>query len=316
MGKNFTKKEKQMIERNIENSKYWLSRRIDNINTGLNLMGVYAEINSNNQNQLDFYTLDGHYIASKIIGYTRDYVSEGFGKYPDAKFINYDRVYSFDVFNIDDYSDRYLFRTHSNSESGIGYTLEMFFNSFDTLRDMNISSYHAKDDCIIKEFDIGNHSIRAKIDNAFGPSGNYVDGEEREIWFDSKKPLLFMTEAVWPKQGEMHREIGSGSLAKGAISSNNHLFSHIPDEQMRELMLNITRHPRNKELINYVLNEYEKMIPGITKFIDENFHMYGDIINQEYVSNERTDVMIDNTIMERCNFENIKDAKARTLGKK
>ena len=313
MGENFTEKEKQIVERSIKNAGISLRNKIDNINTGLNLMGVYAEINSNNKNQLDFYTLDGSYISSKIMGYTRDYVSEGLGNYPYAEFIHFDHVYSFDTFKVDGFIDRYLFRTHSTLGSGKGYTIEMFFNKFDSLRQMELSSYHSEDDCIIKEFLIKDCSIRAQVENAFGPLGNYEDGEERDIWYDAEDPLLFMTEAVWPKHGEKYRQISSGSFENGSISSKNHSFDNIPDDRMRELMLNITRHPRNKELINYVLNEYEKMIPGIRDFVGSHFPMYSSVIDHEYVSNEITDTMINDTIMERCNFDNIKGVKARKL---
>ena len=41
--------------------------------------------------------------------------------------------------------------------------------------------------------------------------------------------------------------------------------------------------------------------------------MYDIIINQEYVSNPITDAMINEIIMERCNFDNIKGAKYRKL---
>lgn len=314
MEENFTEKEKQIVERNIKNAGISLRNKIDNINTGLNLMGVYAEINSNNKNQLDFYYMNGSYISSKIMGYTRDFVKEGYGKEPYAEIMDYGREYSFDIFNFDSFNDRYLFRKHSYNKSGIGYSIELYFNNvFNTLKKMYISSYHSEDDCIIKEFEISDIFIRANVENAFGPSGNYEDGEEREIWFNSDSPKLFMTEAVWPKQGKNHRQISSGSLDEGVILSYHHYYGDIPALEMKSLMLNITRHPRNKELINYVLNEYEKMIPGIKKFASDNFKMYGNVLNEEYVSDEITDNLINDTIMERCNFENIKGAKARKL---
>lgn len=314
MKENFTEKEKQIVESNIKNAGISLRNKIDNINTGLNLMGVYAEINSNNKNQLDFYYMNGSYISSKIMGYTRDFVKEGYGYYPYAEIMDDGSKYSFDIFNIDFFNDRYLFRTLSRNKSGIGYSIDLYFNNmFNTLTKMNISSSHSKDDCIIKEFEISDKSIGANVENAFGPSGNYEDGEEREIWFDSESPILFMTEAVWPKYAKNHRQIISGPLDEGVISSNHYSYSDISDSKMKSLMLNITRHPRNKELINYVLNEYEKMIPGIKKFASDNFEMFSKVLNEDYASNEITDTLINDTIMERCNFENIKGAKARKL---
>ena len=304
---------KQIVDNNIKKVAIWLESRIDKLNIGLNLMGVYAKINENNKNQLDFYETEGIYIGSKLYGYSSVYEGSDFGKYPNGKFISYNQVYSFDVFKSNDYNDRYLFRTYSNNGLGKGYTIEMFFNIFDTLKEMSISSYRSEDEFIIKEFTIGDGEIKAKVENAFGPSGNYEDGEEREIWYASKAPLLFMTEAVWPKYRDTFNQIQSASIEKGVISSNNIILRDIPDDKLREIMINITRHPRNKELINYVLNEYEKMIPGLRKFVADNFQMYDNVINQEYVSNPITDAMINETIMERCNFDNIKGAKSRKL---
>ena len=316
-----TYSEQEAMKINLKNKKIaseTIEQNLDKINSGLKLLGVYAEINGAIDNQLDFYTNDGEYISSKMIGYLGSTIIEDYGKSLYATFIDiYENIYSFEVFKCDNRVDRYVFRKFSSKKEGTGFKIEMYFTKlFDFLEKMEISSHHKNDDYIIKEFEIGKDELRYELSNNFGAYGNYVDGESRDLWYrgnnaDSDK-FISMREQIWPKT-EANARFIQKDLLNNIIKSNNYSTDLLTDEEMNNISLNIARHPRNKEAIEYVLNEYEKLIPGITKFIEDYFVIYSHIMDYSYVENEITDLMINDTIKEECNFENIKTAKARKL---
>ncbi len=312
-----TEEKRKIMEDNVNQAKVSISQKIDKINYGLYFLGVYAKINSNNKNQLDFYKLNGRYIGSKLMGHTKECAMQDLGKYPYATFIEeYSRqIYSFDVRNAGR-CEGYSFSTNSLYESGKGFRLEMNYDlSTNCLDNIEIKSYHPEDDFISKEFEIGKDEIRAEVDNIHGGAGDFDNGIAREIWYRGSNASLGNLIAMSERSsgyGRDYNAIHSG-VCERKIDSENYSTGIIPKFELDRISLNIARHPRNKELISYVLGEYEKMIPGITGFIINNFSIYTQIMNRDYVRDELTDNMIKETINKKCNIESVQDVKKRDL---
>ena len=59
---------------------------------------------------------------------------------------------------------------------------------------------------------------------------------------------------------------------------------------------NIITHPRNKNLIGYVIKELNNEFLGIKEFIENNFALYNSIMNTEYSGNEFITLLIESNI--------------------
>ena len=172
----------------------------------------------------------------------------------------------------------------------------------------DIYSVDKYDDYIIKKIDIRHDELRAELNNQFGPYGNYVDGEKRMIWYITPEneriyPAFFMSEEVWPNTGDMFRQI-SEETGRSIALDDEYTTGPLSYNKFNKVALNITRHPRNKETIQYTIDELNKKYPGIKELVVDNFPIYSLIMDGEYVSEPGLDEMIRKTIIAKCDIKN------------
>ena len=75
-------------------------------------------------------------------------------------------------------------------------------------------------------------------------------------------------------------------------------------EQFESVALNITRHPRNMETLEYILDSFEQDLFGVRDYLSTNSIPYKNIMNGEYIYDPYIDNMIQSTILEECNLKN------------
>ena len=303
--KEYTAEEKALIAKNKKLITAELKKYISTINIGLSFYGIHAKINNNSENQLDFYDIKNNLIYSRQFEDTCGILVSDFDIRLNTEFVdNYGNTIKY--FLDDSHNYRHCFIL-SSPEKKYGYRIELTYNKNNTvLENIEVRTTNANDDYVFKRLNIDEGNLYAELNNQFGPYGNYIDGEKRKIWYISPKnivnyPNFFMTESVLPNSTENYHQISGG--LNGLSLDKTYTTGPLTCQQFNSASLNITRHPRNKETIEYILDELDKQLPGIKTFTINNFSIYSDVMNGEYESDPVLDEMINNTIQNECNIK-------------
>lgn len=90
------------------------------------------------------------------------------------------------------------------------------------------------------------------------------------------------------------------------------VMTGLTKDQFYNLSTLIACHPRNRELIIYTLNELDKQLPGIKKYVSDNFWLYNVLSDENsYKSNPIVEAIIQSTIHEKCNINNSSKSKVK-----
>lgn len=301
----YTEEEKKLIEKNKKLITRELKRYINTINLGFSFYGYHAVINEENVNQLDFYDKDDNLVYSRQFEDTCGILVSDFNTRLRTEFVDkLGNEINYFLDNIDNCRHGFLLSSPENEK--YGYRIELTYSKDNSiLEGIEIKTVNANDEYIIKELIIDNGNLRVELNNQFGPYGNYDDGEERYLWYTNSKsivyPTFFMEECVWPNLDDKYNQI-SGDL-NGLLLDENHTTGPLTYSQFDEIALNITRHPRNKETIEYTLNNLEEKLPGIKELIINSFPIYNYVMNGEYQPDPEIDEMINKTIIKKCNIK-------------
>ena len=292
-----------------------LKNELNRINLGLQCLGLYAKINPEHENQLDFYNNSHSYICSKIYGNDCSYICKDFQNVSETSIHDnsngVDQTYSF-IYDSYFACNIYSFVASSESNLGKNYEIKMFYDKqTNEIIKMSLYSCNLNDEYIKKSFVVGVDEIFAGIDNIDLNDKNH-NTISRKIHYRGKVGNKFKILNMCERESTKDED-WSSIYGDEEIYSDNYSTGTITKEEFDKKILNITRHPRNKELINYVLEEYNKMIPGITEYIMTYFPIYNKIMDYCYVNDELTDNMINDVIKEKCNLNQSKEVKSKGL---
>lgn len=164
-----------------------------------------------------------------------------------------------------------------------------------------------------KKFEIDNCDLQVELNNQFGPYGNYEDGEKRYLWYrnpnlsNGQDNLLFMIETEWG--GKEHCLSCDGFTI---TIDDKEIASGLTLEQFYVLATSIASHPRNRELIIYTIDELDKQLPGVKKYVSDNYLLYNELTNENsYEFNPIVGSIIESTIHEKCNINNNSICKSK-----
>ena len=304
--KGYTEQEKKLIAENkiriTKELKYYNSI----INIGLGFYGIHAIITTENENKIDFYDQDNNLLHSRIFEDTDGIIGIEAMLDQRLKCEFKDTFGNTIMYLVDD--KRHIFLLSAPEGQKYGYRVEITMGNDNNYERICIKTTNANDDYVIKNINIDSGDLHVELDNQFGPYGNYVDGERRHFWYKDTKIsgtcLLFMTEDEWRLKG--HHLIGD---ADGIKIDNKEVVSGLTNEQFYLLSTQIARHPRNKEMIVYALEEIDKQLPGIKDFVSNHFPLYNFIVNYEDQPNIIVDAIIQATIHPKCNLKNYNPPK-------
>ena len=285
-----------------------LKNNIDKIAYGFAFFGLSVEINKDNECALDFYDSNNNLICTISF-------EDMFGiNIEDNKNIlaNSDQ---FNRYNVSYYYDNYgvnkhIFSLTEPKGNRDGVRFEFLYDKEDNLEHLDIRASYANDPYKLVQFEISDNGIHAMINNQFGHHGNYVDGEHREVkLYESHSnhgPYFYMIEEQWPDEwGESLHSV-SGSVAGFDFDLNN-VIGELSYKEFDSIAYNLVRHPRNKETIETVLSYIDSKIPGLKRYVQDNFIMYDYIIDNDYVSSPEMDERISRLFLEACNIDALKN---------
>lgn len=188
---------------------------------------------------------------------------------------------------------------------------------------------------IITEFETNSYSFHAKLENAFGPWGNYIDGTSRSINYNdiTKSPyrgcLYFMNfEKVC--NGESHylilRPNYHDELNPNGITFETsdfidnekgiHEFSrNVERFEVPEITYQLLALPRTKKLVDYILNSINNTLPGIKEYImnKSDFMVEVDQIMNNHIAFSEVESLSEGCRVSQCDLpEEIEEYKIDT----
>ena len=270
-----------------------LDSNINVLNTGLGFFEIHAVIN---EKQLEFYDKNNNLLHTEELNKLEN-ISIDF----NDKFNN-SISYSYSVGG-ENSCDRHVFIYNRDEDNN--YKIE-FYSKDDKSKSIEIRLNNRKEEFINKRFDIGKDFIDVEINSIHGHRGNNVDSIERRLWYTTPThypyPLLFMTEATWLNGGNFL----TGNDKGIEVSKSNFyetIITPLTDKRFEELSTLIACHPRNKELIEFVINKIGNDLPILKDFIVNNFSIYSHIMDKKYEKNTLVDLLVDSTINDKCDIK-------------
>lgn len=291
---NHTKKNKSPSEKEMQITKI-LNQRLWIIKTGFHFLGIKVILNEKNLNQLDFFNFENELIYSKKFEDTEILIDQSTLEFIDCfknKFTYYCN------------KDTNTF-SYSSKANNYYYRVDITQQPREKVSEIAVEITDANSNYIIKRFKISDDTLEVELNNQSGPYGNYDDGIERSLHYKSgqlsKNDLfLFMTEDEWYEKGHL-LFVSSGKV----MLDGKEQVSKLSVRECRKVSTLIASHPRNRELILYTINELDKRLSGIKKYISDNFSLYSKLTNEDtYESNILVDTLVESTIHEKCNINN------------
>ena len=257
------------------------------INTLLKLVGYSAQLNSNN------------------IGYMNIYDIKTGKKHARAKITN---------------PIEFKFIDNNGEEISIESTNLTVANTHMITKGCEICLFHDSKDFEVYKIEKGNDFYLESLflnDNYISASVNNIayndyikDGEERRICYRKDKNYLgsLMIErnivsTDYKCLGINDNEIVSINYSAG---KGNTIYAKFDNEdELDNAVLQISVHPRNKELIEYVINDFDRELTGLKDYIQNKYEVYNKIMQTEYTNNSVINLLVERTIDESCNLSNM-----------
>ena len=307
----YTLKKINLREKKEAKITYDLSQYIEIIKTGFKFFGINVSLSKEKVNQLDFFNNENKLIFSKKFEDIDGIISK-FDRMLNQKFRT---EFSDSLGNKFTYlcdNDTHIFILYSELNN-YSYCVEITQPLNQKPSRIRISTTDANSNYIIKEFEISDCDLIAELNNQFGVYGNYEDGEKRYLWYRNPKlskrkdNLLCMIEDEWYQKGHYLNSDGYEITIDG-----KKVMTGLTQDQFYNLSTLIACHPRNRELIIYTLNELDKQLPGVKKYVSDNFGLYNILSDENsYKSNPIVEAIIQSTIHEKCNINNSSKSKVK-----
>lgn len=293
----YTEEEKEIIRQNGERITQELNDYLSTISRGLGFFGIKVELDKNSRNKLNFYDQEDNLLYERVFLDTDGIVGlEGMlNQRLKCEFKDKDNN---DILYI--YDNRHIFKQNSNEKNfGRGIELKGEEGNYERIQ---IWTINPDDEYTIKSLEVDEESLDLELENAFGPYGNYVDGTTRKVKYHSPlhhRPYFSMIEKVWPHEGTYLYCDEDGFKA-----FNEEPIVHYQNRKMFDLLAtNLIAHPRNREAINYLLEEFERIMPGTKEFFIANSNLLTFLLNVDYVADPVSETIINKAINHACDFK-------------
>lgn len=297
----YTLEELKLIEENSSKITQELEEYIGIIKTGFKFLGINVSLNKEKVNQLDFFDNENKIIFSKkfedtdgILG-----IDSILNQRLRTEFMD---SFGNEITYLRD-GDRHIF-LFSSELNNYGYRVEITQAINQKPSKIMISTTDANSNYVVKKFEIDNCDLQVELNNQFGPYGNYEDGEKRYLWYrnpnlsNGQDNLLFMIETEWGGKGHCLSSDGFTITI-----DDKEIASGLTLEQFYVLATSIASHPRNRELIIYTIDELDKQLPGVKKYVSDNYLLYNELTNENsYELNPIVESIIESTIHKKCNI--------------
>lgn len=303
--KSYTKEEQEIIKQNGERITEELNNYLSTINRGLGFFGIKVEIDEKTRNKLNFYDLDNNLLYERVFLDTDGIIGieAAFGQRLKCEFCDRENnkiIYLYD--------NRHIFLLDSPEGKKYGIRIE-FYGEEGNYQGIIIRSVNPDDEYTIKELDVNDDYLSLELENAFGPYGNYVDGTTRKFKYHSsnhRTPYFSIIEKVWPQKGNYLYCDEKGFKFFG----EEPIVNYENRQQFDLLATNLAAHPRNRESLNYILNEFDRVLSGMREFVIKNFNLVKYLLEVEYIDDPIMDIIMNKAINHACDF------KAPELSKK
>lgn len=296
--KTYTEEEKEIIRQNGIRITNELNDYLPTINRGLNFLGIKAKLDEKTKNKLNFYDQEGNLLYERVFLDTDGIIGiEGMlnQRLKCEFFDNEENKITYL------YDNRHIFRLDSKKDKKYSRGLELTGEE-GNYQGIKVWSINPEDEYTIKSLEVDLDGLDLDLENAFGPYGNYVDGTTRKLNYHSPlnpRPYLSMIEKVWPRHGTYLYCDEAGFK----VFNEEPIVPYQNRDMFNMLATNIVAHPRNREAINYILTEFERVLPGVKEFFVNNSFLLKYLLTVPYINDEITETIIKKTINEACNFK-------------
>lgn len=296
--KAYTEEEKEIIRKNGERITQELNTYLSTINRGLGFFGIIAELDVKSRNKLNFYDKDNNLLYERVFLDTDGIIDlEGLlGQRLLCEFKDLDGntiTYLYDK--------RHIFSLVAPKDKKIGINIELEGEE-GNYQSIEIRTTNANDEYIIKSLNVRENYLSYELENAFGPYGNYVDGATRKMKYHSSlhpQPYFSLIEKTFPHDGSYLYCDENGFKFFG----EEPIVSYDNRRQFDRLAINIVAHPRNREALNYILEEFDRFLPNMKEFAINNFYLLKYCLAVEYIDDPIMDIIMNKAINHACDFQ-------------
>lgn len=296
--KAYTKEEQELIRQNGERITKELNDYLQTINRGLNFFGIKAKLDESTRNKLDFYDQDNNLLYERVFLDTDGIIGIE-GMFNQRLKCEFNDSEGNEITYL--YDNRHIFILSSPKDKKYGYRIELTGKE-ENYKEISISTVNPLDEYTIKSLEITDEYLSMKLENAFGPYGNYVDGTTRKINYHSplhSKPYFSLIETVWPHEGAyLYCDEGGFKFFR-----EDPIVEYENRDQFNRLATNLVVHPRNREAINYTLDEFERVFPGIKEFTINNSGLLKYLLEVPYIDDPIMDIIMNKAINHACDFK-------------
>ncbi len=312
----YTEEELRLIAENRIKITEELNQYIEIINTGLNFFGITAGLNAEIVNQLDFYDSENRHIYSKkfkdtagikgLDWYTHERLRT---KFKDT----FDNKIEYCYYTNCPVGAQHIFNLSSKVHNS-SYRVDIIISEDQKPSMIDIVTVNKSN--IIKRIQIDNDRLRVELEKKYYKSHeNYA---RRSLCYciptssiDSDDFLLSMSEGSIGAHHILYVEPSAIKIGYEKICSNLTL------KQSYDISTVIAHHPRNKELILFIMDELDKELPGIKQYVSDNFPLYKMLTDFDlYEPNIIVDAIIGAVTIEECDLNNLKRKKEKSKIKK
>lgn len=303
--KSYTKEEQVLIRKNGQKINFELNYYLPTINRGLNFFGIRAELDKKVRNKLNFYDQNNNLLYERVFLDT-DGITGIEGMLGQRLRCEFNDLEGNQITYL--YDKCHVFNLVAPKEKKFGKRIELTGEEGNYQR-ISIWAMNPLDEYTIKSLEVDDKYFSLKLENAFGPYGNYVDGTTRSINYHSSlhsEPYLCLVEKVWPNEGSyLYCDEDGFKFFK-----EEPIVPYRNRRQFNKLATNLVAHPRNRESINYILDEFERIIPGMREFAINNSELLQYLLGVPYIEDPMTDIIMEKVINHACDFKsNILQAK-------
>lgn len=305
----YTDEEKEIIRQNGERITDELHRYLEIINKGFSFFGYSIKLDEKVRNKVNVFDLDNNLVFERTYLDTDGIIgAEGLN---DVRLLLNFKLIDGSKFEYWLDKNVHHFSLTGDDHHHFGYGIDIHTN-YGIITGMSLWSVNPEDEYTIKKLEVFDDSFNLELENAFGPYGNYVDGTTRHLMYHSpnNRSLFFcMQEKVWPDDGKIIYGDEKGFYSFDRIVTSP--FNGV--DNFHKLATNIISHPRNRAAINYILNEFDKVLPNVSRYFKVNIPFLRYLLNVPYVEDEGTNNIVNYAIDHKCDFKvDLKERKMET----
>lgn len=201
----------------------------------------------------------------------------------------------------------FIFELNSEAErDNFDYLLHLSYNKRDSkLTEFSMMMKNFPSSYLLKRINIGDDLVIAEVQNYYDDFCLYNRRVSRALYYHGTGEIVGDNPNFYPLV-EMEEFDGPTGIEHGNILYLNSSVAEVTrdykditiplclcDEQIEQLLKGIIHHPRNRELVNYVVRELSRQLPRIEGFLWNNFKLYRSIVTADHYLDSMTSTFVD-----------------------